>query len=288
MVELATLVEVGVAVTNAAMAVGTIFLAIVAYRSLGEGKRQLKQVSRQTEIFRSQQDPFLKVQNFRFEGDTLVLDVENMGKGRAVWVGIESWFWLVYPRTYADREGRTPISYAQVEQGIAKGEKLVWTRFEMDTKTKLGYKDWKETFPTTAVTFLVNSRVGDAIIEAGEKCHFEVQPFFEVKNRAVDASEMKGSKFDELKQILKACRVRFVALELTSVCKDPLMNNVPGESFCKFVVDLDAHPTLESAFQKRIDFHFVPLGPREVAKMGFIDGDFYEGVTFGSSPDTER
>lgn len=282
MTENGTLVGVAVAITNVAVALGTLYLALIAKRSLQEGRRQLKILSSQTEIFRSQQDPFLKVNTFRFEGDKLLLDVENIGNGPATWVGVETWFEPTFPRTFADEDSTVPISAGEAASKVGKGEK-VWSRFEMDTKTRLHYKDWKKTKPTSVVTLLLNKRIGDAILAAEERGQFEIQPLFEIKNE-VKMGSMKASKFDELREILIDNNIRFAALHFTTACKNSVLNNCYGESFCRFVVDLKRHSTLEEAYQSRYDFNFVTVGPREITKqLGWLDGELYRDMKFESA-----
>ncbi len=83
MVDLSTLASFAVAATTSALAFVTYLMSKTAKRSMEDGRRQLSLLAYQTAVFRSEQDPYLKVEDFNFVGNKLTLTIQNVGEGRA-------------------------------------------------------------------------------------------------------------------------------------------------------------------------------------------------------------
>lgn len=260
-----------------AVAIGTVILAIVTYKALVEGRKQLSVLRTQTVISRSQLDPYLLVRDFNFKGDKLFIDIENIGRGHATWLSLRIWFHPCTPRYYADKEGKVPLTK---EQTLHLGKTQGWAlgKFEASQET-LRYREWKSAIPVQTFSFLGNKELGDvAVLLEGARQQFEVEPYSGIKRARARYPEWKGWKFDEFRQFLAENKVGFVALEFQLACKDSVENIIPGVPLCKFVMDPVNHKSLEEAFNAKISFDFFPLTLEEVArKGGFMpSGMYYE------------
>jgi hypothetical protein len=263
------------ALANLAVAIGTIILAVVTYKVLTESRKQLSVLTAQTVISRSQVDPYLLVRSFNFKGDKLVVDVENIGKGHATWLSVRLWFQPCEPHYYADKHGEIPLTQEQAAH-LGKAQGWALGKYEPSHKV-LKYKNWKEAFTVQTFTFLGNESVGDeAVLLAGERQQFQIEPYFCIGKDKSPFTEGKGFKFDEFRQFLAANDLHFLAVEFQLASKDPVENNLPGVPICKFVIDLANHKTVEEAFVAKLSFDFFPLSQREPAqKYGFMPSAMY-------------
>jgi hypothetical protein len=277
---LVDLAPFAVPIAEIAVALGTLSLAYLAYKTLKENQKQLSLLSSQTTIFRSQLDPYLVVKSLKFEGNQVRINIENLGKGHATWLGIEGSFYLVEPRLYADRGIDNPITESQAKERQQRSL-TVWGRYVASINTTpLSYGDRSNVTPTSIVSFLVNKDIGDALLRVGEAQEFVLEPFFGfVTDNKFELSGYQALRFSELREFLDRNGVRYVALDFHVVCKDIVDNDGPSERLCRFVMDLRKHQTLEEAYREDRDFGFTPVSVREMTrKEGFFSSSDYRGL----------
>jgi hypothetical protein len=263
------------ALASLGVALATVILAVVTYKVLIESRKQLSILTAQTVVSRSQLDPYLLVHSFKFTGDKLVIDVENIGKGRAIWLSLRLWYQPCEPHYSADKKGEIPLTPEQAVQ-LGKTQGRLFAKYEASRK-ELRYEDWKSALPVQAFTFLGNKNIGDeAVLLEGTRQQFEVEPHSCIGKDKPPFNQWKGFTFDEFRHFLAENDVGFVALQFQLACKDPVENILPGIHVCKFVMDLSKHKTLEEAFTDNFSFDFFPLTLKEAQSKGeSIPSDMY-------------
>jgi hypothetical protein len=273
-VDLITTVELAVAITNGAVALGTIILALIAYKTLREGREQLKVLSDQAAILRSQQDPWPRIHSFSFKRNQLLASLENRGAGRARKLGVESWF---YPTIFqpTDDKGRPTKLTEQILEDYKKKDQKVTGRFLEKAGTQLTEGEFKSGRPSSVVSFLVSQLKGDSLLEPGITLDFRLQteePLFKIdfgKDRFVVV------KFADLRKILRENGFQFASLWFRIICKDSVDRPVDGESV-RFIVDLGGHGTLEEAMQEGHQPSLHAVDAHEVEKeVGWLDAGIY-------------
>ncbi len=272
--DLTTEVELAVAITNGAVAAATIILALIAYKTLREGKEQLRVLSDQTAIQRSQQDPWPRIHSFSFKGNQLLASLENRGSGRARKLGVESWF---YPTIFqpTDDKGRSIKLTQQMLDDYKKKDRKVKGRFIEKERTKLTLTHGEFGRPSSVVSFLLSQLKGDSLLEPGNSLDFRLQteePLFKID---FDKDRFEVVKFAELRKILTANGFQFVSLWFRIICKDSVDRPVDGESV-RFIVDLQAHGTLQEAMQEGHKPSLYIVDAHEVEKeVGWLDAGIY-------------
>ena len=87
--------DIGV-IANIGVACGTIVLAIATFAIVRQGKLQLQEMKKQIQISLLEQEPKLKWSNLEFIQDKPRFRITNIGKGRAIHIGVSTGFNRVY------------------------------------------------------------------------------------------------------------------------------------------------------------------------------------------------
>ncbi len=233
--------------SNVAVGVGTIVLAFVAFKQMRESRRQaLQQVrvlSDQTAVLRSEQDPLLKSHTFIFKGNQLALNLENRGSGRARKIGIETWF---YPTVF--EPSQKVGSLVEVSEA-GKKEMKIHGRFLQKSTAQLKYQQSHDGESRSYVNFLASTVSGDSLLDHGITENFtlrHVEPVFEMAlNKKGGNTSLAYPKFEELKRIIQDNGFQFVSIWLRLVCKDSVDRPVYGQSW-RFVADVTSQHTRRS------------------------------------------
>src|SRR5438309_2684157 len=135
-----------------AVAIGTLSLAYLAYKTLKENQKQLSLLSSQTAISRSQLDPYLVLKSLDFERNQVRIGLENLGKGHAAWLGLKGSFYVAEPRLYSGPGPSTPLTLSESRERQERGL-TVWENFQPSSIITLSYSNWSNVTPTSIVSF---------------------------------------------------------------------------------------------------------------------------------------
>ena len=111
-------------VPNILAAIGTLVLAVAAFFTILQNKKQLNILSKQIRVQKSEIVPFLQVNSVDANGNSLTLNIENLSSSTARGVGISTRFYLVYPEYSADLRGKDVLSQSRLEQRIKENESI--------------------------------------------------------------------------------------------------------------------------------------------------------------------
>lgn len=90
--DISTIANLGVAVGTILLAFFTCLLAVYTNRSIKSSQKQLKILEHQNRVIKNQQNPFLQVNEVKFNKNIISFKVENVGLGNAYEVGVFSYF----------------------------------------------------------------------------------------------------------------------------------------------------------------------------------------------------
>lgn len=269
-----------VAAFTALLALATFFMARATYKLVAEGQQQRKLLLYQTSAMRSQLDPLVKLYDWTFKENNLTIELENLGTGRAFWVGVTSWFDPCILRVSAEDEGRA-LTENEIKDLAAKGKKAWAEAVSLDTTKRLDYKDRRDVRTARMVSLLLNDRQGnEPILDAKERRVFTIEPHFVIQPRAGWRSSgwgwpFGGMPFNEMRDFLQSNHVRFAAIGFHVVCRNSIDDNVEGESFGYFVMFVSEDSTLELVQRRAFSHSLATIGERELSKLKYIDEDFY-------------
>ncbi len=136
------------------VAIATMATAVVSYMSIGQNKRQVDMLIRQTMILRSQQDPIPLIRSFSFEKNALMITVENLGIGPASSLAIGTSYVPSKRTFYSDSQSRNRLSASEAKQAI-EAKRQIYDQYELETDIDLIYGG-KKVYPTDVACELVN------------------------------------------------------------------------------------------------------------------------------------
>ncbi len=240
-----------------------------------QARQQLRVLSNQTAILRSQQDPLLKVHAFSFDGNKLSAKMINRGKGRARLIGVESFF---YPTVFQPKDvGGKPIPRTDelLEEAKAQKSKLRGELLEQP-RHPLRHKKWSKGEMVPYVSFFSSVLTGDSMLDPGEDQEFTLrneEPVFKI---VLDNQNFVQVKFTDLKAIVQENGFQFVSLWFRMVCKDAVDRPVYGQSF-RFVASMNSHQTLQDAMSEGLSTRYHMVDRHEADReLGGIDAELYK------------
>lgn len=169
---------------------GTLALAYYAYKNIKSSEEQLKFLRRQTEIFTSQQEPYLLVQNREFKGNKIGLFISNHGVGTAYEAAVETRFFLVEVKLTNESERllrETPVDKwdkldklsIQGTYNLSPNKTLLLEKNKEDIKNDIFTRlmsqrlkvpiNYELVYPSSATTFIFSTENEQSILKAGEK-----------------------------------------------------------------------------------------------------------------------
>jgi hypothetical protein len=242
---------------------------------------------------RSHLDPLLKLHKWSFKGNKLALDLENLGAGRAYFLGVHSWFDPSSLSLSAEKESK-PLSDDEIHDLVAKGVKMGWARpASFDSKRRLVFKEKKDVVTSSALSVLFNERLGgEPLLDPQERRTLEVEPNFAIKPRKEHSlrSErwiLQLIDFGQVREFLQANGARHALFGFRVVCRNSVDDIVYGESFGQLVMFVDDDSTLEDVAKRNFTHSQVALGEREFPKMKYIGWEMYTEGKFIKSPQEE-
>lgn len=233
------------------VAVGTIVLAIATFVMAHQGKLQLKELKRQTQISSAKQEPILKGSNLKFTENKPRFLITNVGEGRAIWIGVST----------------------QFHPSINKHPKID-AKFEWENK---------DAFSTEMINF--PSKNGEIILDLKESVIYESEILFGISQKGIMGS-VKGFHLNELKEFLKKYDIHEIAVEIGIIGKDLMEVSTPITKIASFFVDFEKHDTLEKAYDEFMKSgekpYFLSLSMGEIR---FTTGDVYRNLRSGKKAD---
>lgn len=294
-------------IANLLVAFGTIFLAIVSYKNVKIIRKQTKLIFSQSNFLRLQQTPLLKIEDLKFKGNEISLNLINIGNGIATQIGVRTGFYLIEPKFVDPPEDKIKDKLLEKE-GISKEEwesvtklfgKELWLKYswnynkelfsEESPKRILGFdflqtKEISKAFPTNYITFLKSKENVSPILENGKTTNFSCVPEMGIK---VGEKNLAGTKypkysqklnFEELLDLCKENSIKFLGLKFDLIYKDLAENIQASQELINCVVYINTHKTIEEAVGENIRLDFFALGQSEIENI--IGGTFEE--SYGS------
>lgn len=258
------------------VALGTISLAIAAFWALKNTARQQKLLSVQLDIQQSERRPNLQVKDFRFDGDSIVVRIQNVSVAPAYWVGVATRFYLVYATFYERPQSGQELSPSRVSQLEAEGKQTFvkyhlfppgkWPRLTLDGEVVQ---------PDEAVSFTTSDLLG-AIVPAYQEKQITVAPKFYV---AKNESSGKAFRFDEFRDFLLQHDISIVAVSLGLVFKDITESIMKSEWIAKSAINISSHKSLGEAWEHGYAIYFLPLSATEIqTKQGWLPRRLYTSM----------
>ena len=250
------------------LAVATIALALITYKSVNEGKRQVDILLRQTILLRSQYDPILSIKSFSFNNNKLNITIENNGNGPASSLAIETMFSPAKRTYFRDSESIKLLSETEIKEALLKN-KQVTIRYEAVDK-KLIEKGEKVT-PIKLAYILPNKQYNTLVLLTRETCSYTIDLGFGLRN-------IKGiiyPLYNNLVQLLKENNVTCFVLGFRLLCKNMAEDLIQEQSIATFVVDLTRHSNIEEAYKENTTPPMT-IDLMELALKGIpVECDFY-------------
>jgi hypothetical protein len=300
------------AIASVISAVGTLALAFFTYKTIKASKIQLEYLKAQTKVFTTQQEPLITIQDKKFKGNKLELQLRNCGGGIAYEVAVETRFYIT--KQVLDEESKrllwtTPFdkmdkiqlkAYDRLiaEQSI-KIKKEVLALEEDDytenpylmslpwyTKNKMKKADFDIVYPSAATTFLFSQTTKQTILEPKEVSElFEAEPFFLISLSKYPHcrvfAPLKANTFDELITFLKDDKIVTFGITFDLVSRDRVGRVIHHEEIDTCIVDLRQDKTIEDAMKSGRKVYFTTLGWREIQKkVKWLPSDDYNTLKF--------
>lgn len=283
------LMELVDALLQFAVAVGTLGLAFFSWRSIQSSDKQLKFIKKQTDLFLSQQQPKLKIQNRSFNLNKLILDLNNSGNVVAIDIAVSCSFHIRKPLSLSKGWlGKSQLYFPQIfERGT---QRVTLNSDDGDAFTfNMKMKDKTVLVPSMLVVFPENNEYSNSL-PAGFSRRFECEPRFLLKTKKSRFRETpdydgKAILFEELRTLLMENNIEEISVFLSLWCKDEIQNVKHCGTIANFVIKLSCDENLENA-SKRGQRGSYPLDKDELKTA--IKWEDYNLYIHGKYPDPEE
>lgn len=281
-----TIANLGVAVGTILLAFFTFLLAVYTNKTIKSSQKQLRILEHQNRVIKNQQNPFLQVNEVKFNKNTISFKVENVGLGIAYEVGIFSYFQPVLlegigynnltelfkiPAEYMEALKTSPESKYNLLNLFNEGKLKDWYHnliFNynpaqlVDIDGSKGNKildNGYVTFPEGKYSNLVIKPNEDELELACEPkycvCYFETEKLASSKSyiyylASKGKSVSRYFNFDELIKIMEKNKICFVNLIFKLVYKNQYEEMLESVSLKNFVFSIKEHRNLEDAFKQ--------------------------------------
>jgi len=287
---ISTIATTGAAIATGLLALATFWLARSANKSLRDQKEQLRLVTYQASAMRAQLDPLLKLHRWAFKENKLTFEVENMGSGRAFWIGVDGWFYPSDLAVSAQKDGER-LTRTEIQELTAKGTKMLWARpASLNDKQRFDFGTERDVVTASTVTFFFNERLaGESILDPQERRDLEIEVHFELKPRKSSVSRDvrwagKYVDFKEARAFLQSNQVDYAAFGFRIVCRNAVADAVHGEAFGQLIMFVNEDASLEDVARRGFTHSMAALGERELPSMRFLDSEMYHEAKFVKSP----
>lgn len=264
------------------VAVGTILLAYFSYKSISFVKEQVNIIKRHTKLLfiqsnylKLQHAPFLKMEDFRINGNEISLKLTNIGNGIATQVGIKAGFYII-ERTFVEPPSNELKKRMLEDKDIPKD---TYEAIKNPSEGTQWYKDTlnlqQEQFGENYIKYLKEEKNGRPIIEVGKTGIFKCVPEFWGQ---VGEHQHQGFSYEELIRYCKKHGIKYLGFRFDLVYMDLAEDIQTPEELTTRGIDIISCETLEDVLNKGTPLDIFALGQFEIEKkMGGKLEDSYKG-----------
>ena len=261
------------------VAFGTLALAYYSAINIKTSDKQLKFLKKQTDLFLSQQQPEIQIQNRSFDLNKLILTLHNSGNGMAEDIAVSCAFHIVKPLGWSKgwlSKGHLKLPVIS-EMGTKKW--MIETDEGINLVLDMKMKDKTILIPDTLVVFPDNDEYSNSLPAEFTRT-FQCEPLFhlKVKKNLFQESpdyDSKAIPYDELRTLLLNNNINEISVFFSLLSKDKLQNAKIHGTICNFVIILSNDETLEIA-NKRGKRGSYPLDKDEIkSKIKWQDYELY-------------
>lgn len=246
-------------IVNFFVAVGTILLAIFAFYSSIQSRKQSEKLEEMQTAQLNLGSPVLRVENFEFKENTLKAKIKNIGNGVAIDVGVCSHF--------------SPAIFIPDSKSKKNTKNKIWGKFSYWPK-KLFFNG-KESISSGAITrFKFNST--SAEIAPNETIKLEVKPEFFIKFGKSYLASSQSLSFDKFQKFLNENNITFVELVFDLAYKDLSERHLTDRHIARFGY-YTKHKNLEEAFKKKINIRISSISLDEYPDFA-VSIEMYENI----------
>ncbi len=254
---------------NFLVALGTIGLAVAAFVSMNQGRKQTQAILRQLNLTIGQQTPYLFIKSVSFEHDSVSLEIENATNVPAFWVGLVTRFFFVCERYYDSPSGDHEVGWGEAVK-LRDQDKIVYSKYYSpapDRWPKLIHDD-KAVVPDASVSFFDPQ---------GVSVHFPPKSIVQVKSllRFVvswpgkDGPSSQAFEYGAFRDFLLKNNVDQVAISVSLICKNA--EELPlGQGYVtSFILRTSSDKSLSDSSKNAQRFDFLPLSHAEYLSAKF-------------------
>lgn len=266
---------------NFGVAIGTILLAYFSYKSIIFVKEQVNIINRQTKLLfiqsnylKLQHTPFLKMEDFRINGNEISLKLTNIGNGIATQVGVQAGFYII-ERMFVK------LPSDELKKRMLEDKDIPKATYEAITNPSEGtqwYKDTlnlqQEQFGENYIKYLKEEKNGRPIIEVGKTGIFKCVPEFWGK---VGEHRHQGFSYEELIRYCKKHGIKYLGFRFDLVYMDLAEDIQTPEELTTRGIEISSCETLEDVLNKGTPLDIFAMGQFEIEKkMGGKIEDSYK------------
>jgi len=244
--------------------IGTIALAIATFLFVYQSRRQTQVLFRQLNLQTGQQIPRLFIRQVDFERNSIKINIQNAANIPASWVGLETRFFVVGQRLYADQTGDNEISWGEAvrlrDEGKTIYAKYYWLGPDLQ---KLRFEN-REVHADAAVSFFSPPGVS-VYFPPNSTIQVETTPIFTISWKGEDGlPSYQGFDYNEFRNFLLSNNVRAAAIVMELLCKDTAEMVHSQGPIASFAVRTDLDRSLVDSSKNTQRFDFIPLSHAEM------------------------
>jgi hypothetical protein len=236
---------------------GTSALAITAFLSFRESKRQVKVMEKQLQQSIKLSNPHLKINELKFIEDSLNLGIENVGESNAYDIALMT---SVTPYESKD-DGNSFIPISNYELKDGNGQKIIG----VDGGVLFSYENYNRTY-----------------LESKKSSTILITPYFLLQYPKTSKSLVGRSlNLKDLKDFFGQNHLKYALMSYSLVYKNSLSQTLTPLHICRFVIDLETDPSLEAAYNLKRKFGGYVIPNSEVGKQILVlPYEEYKNVDF--------
>lgn len=254
-------------------------MAIAAFLSVNQNRRQTQVILRQLNLQTGQQIPRLFINQVGFRLDSVEIEIQNAADVPATSVGLETRFFVIGQHLYADQKGDNEISWGEAirlhDQGKSVYSKYYWTGPE---NPKLKFEN-REINPSAAVSFFSPQGVS-VYFPLRTTIRTSTRPIFLISWKGDQGlPSYKGFEYSEFRDFLLSNNIRAVAVVMSLLCKDAAEAVHHQGTVTSFAIRTHLDRSLVESSKNAQHFDFIPLAPPEwLSENSWIPHESYQNI----------
>lgn len=247
-----TLFNIGIStIANILVAIATFVLALITWLTVRHMKKQMVFIQKQTLLFVTEQNPILQAENFKIEGNKLIIKIKNIGKGNAYQIGIHSRFLLAKPivKSYDKEKGMALIDFSYDSTSL------------IDSFENKQHKVINNGY----VNFISKGISRVVILKPDQEINISLEPRFYLRYPFTFRNSVaRVIDFKDLINLFKENNRSFVGLSFELVCKNSIEDPQDSLELAKFIFDIKNHKNLEESFKQKYRMNLEALSTDEI------------------------